>query len=104
MTILEKTKFYVFDLFDFFLVVNNNKKWKYVVDNIIFRIVIHDYTQIFFETTIRRKLLICLLFSRKQQKKGKYVADNIIFGTSYPINLWQSLKTNIYVYNFLIPF
>ena len=53
-----RTHFYVYYLFYFFLFVNNNKKSYYVFDNNIFRIVLHDYVLIIFETTFRCKLYI----------------------------------------------
>ena len=45
-----------------------------------------------------------LLFNRKLQQKWEYVVDNIIFGTSFPINVWQSLETHFNVYYLFVSF
>ena len=68
MTLLENT-FHVNNSFDYFLIYNYNKKWEYVVDNDIFRIVLHDCPLIIFENTFLCKLFICFLFIREQQQK-----------------------------------
>ena len=99
MKIFEITHFYVNYLFDFFLVVNNNKKWKFVVDNII----LGTYYPINLWKCLKTHLNVNYLFDYflivNYNKKWKFVVENIIFGTCYPINLWKCYKTNLIVNN-----
>ena len=85
--------------------MNYNKKWEYVVDNIIFGLSFpinlwkslktHFYVNSSF---------VCYLSVKHNKRLEYYDVENIIFGTSYPINLSQSLKTLFYVKNFFVFF
>ena len=96
MTIFENTflcKLFIFCI----LFVNNDKNWDYIVDNIIVGIGLPDYSMTTVQITFPRKLKVCLLLVVNNVKDWQYIVDIIIFGTSYQINIWQSLKTNFYV-------
>ena len=63
------THFYLKLFILFFLVVNKNKNSYYVFNILIFRISLHYYHMTIFENIFICKLLICCLYSRKQQKR-----------------------------------
>ena len=63
------THFYGNYLFWIFLVVNKNKNSYYIFNILIFRISLHYYHMTIFENIFLCKLLICCLYSRKQQKR-----------------------------------
>ena len=77
-----KTHFYVNYSFVCFLVVKNNKKLEYVVDNIIFR----TSYPINLWKSLKTHFYVYYLFDYflivKYNRKWEYVVDNIIFGPS----------------------
>ena len=81
-----------------------NKNSYYVLFIIIIGIDLPDYPMTLFGNTFQCKLfIVCFLFGNNNTK-WEYVVDNILFGTSYPINLWQSLETLFYVNDSLFAF
>ena len=97
------THFYVYCSFYFFLFVNKNKNCEYVVDNIIFKIDLHDYPLTIFETTFLCKLFICFFPVENKNKNSYYVVNILLLNWAHKITLWQSFKTHCYV-NYLFCF
>ena len=79
-----KTRFYVYYLFDFFLVVNNNKKWENIVDNIIFGSGLTDWPMTIFENTFLCYYLFDFFLVLNKNKNSYYVVKVLIFMIGLP--------------------